>query len=308
MSREPASVTTLRGVLRNVGNVNTDSNQIEDAVQSAVRDLFGSDARGILNNSTAAARLATLGTVNLFRPWMQGASEADFLIAAIQDDDLILVLAAGLVGRPFAYPLLYIRNRIQDREWAHDGDVLSTTDIVTFVNEFHKRFNAIDQKIVRSFLSDLYTFDRPTDAAQSDVIQKLLPLANASRPLFMGNPWTDRPSPDIPIVVPISVLPQPHVDPHVDPPHVDPHVDPPPHNDPPHVDPSPGGGGGGGDEHGGGGGGGGRHRQEIGQDDRMGEVPFQRERVSKDTDGSMYIIILLILACVVLFVVMHGRR
>jgi hypothetical protein len=43
----------------------------------------------------------------------------------------------------------------------------------------------------------------------------------------------------------------------------------------------------------------------------MGEVPLQRdtrERVSKDTDGSMYIIILLILACVVLFVVMHGRR
>jgi hypothetical protein len=40
----------------------------------------------------------------------------------------------------------------------------------------------------------------------------------------------------------------------------------------------------------------------------MGEVPLQRERVSKDTDGSMYIIILLILACVVLFVVMNGRR
>ena len=308
MSREPASVTTLRGVLRNVGDVNTDSKQIEDAVQSAVRDLFGSDARGTLNNSTASTQLATLGAVNLGRPWMQQASPADFLSAAIQDDDLILVLAAGLVGRPFAYPLLYIRNQIQGRAWAEDGDVLSTTDIVTYVNEFHKRFNAIEQTTVRSFLLDLFTFDRPADAAQANVIQKLLPLANPQRPLFMGNPWSDRPSPDPPIVVPIHVLPQPHVDPHVDPPqpHVDPHVDP-PHVDPPHDDPSPGGGGGG---RGGGGGGGGGRRETL-QDEEMGEVPLQRdtrERVSKDTDGSMYIIILLILACVVLFVVMHGRR
>ena len=291
------SVDALKAIIRG----KFESDVIEAAVQKAVGDL-GAGIVGVVDNGKATANLTAMGTVDIGRSWVQGGSHVSFLFSALTDDNLILVLAAGLAGRPFAYPLLYIREQLQSLPRQEPGTVLTATDIVKLVTDFHAKINGIDVGATQAFLARLYQFDRPFDAADAELLEKLLPLVPAGRraTYFMGNTWKDPKSPTLPIlpfdptVIPIVV------------PTVDPGGGP--------VDPDDqGGGGGGGGEHTGGGGGGGHtggggggNEYDPGERGPSHETGHTND-VSKD--NSMPIIIVLILfACIILFVAVKGKR
>ena len=292
------SVDALKAIIRG----KFESDVIEAAVQKAVGDL-GAGIVGVVDNGKATANLTAMGTVDIGRSWVQGGSHVSFLFSALTDDNLILVLAAGLAGRPFAYPLLYIRERLQNLPRQEQGTVLTATDIVKLVTDFHAKINGIDVGATQAFLARLYQFDRPFDAADAELLEKLLPLVPAGRraTYFMGNTWKDPKSPTLPIL-PFDPTVIPIVVPTVDPGGGT--VDPDDH----------GGGGGGGGGHTGGGGGGGHtgggggggNEYDPGERGPSHETGHTND-VSKD--NSMPIIIVLILfACIILFVAVKGKR
>jgi hypothetical protein len=312
------NVNALKAILADTTKY--EGNAIELAVQRAVGDLGA--ASGVVDNVTATTNLAKMGTVDVTRAWVQGASAVDFVKSAIVDTNLILVLAAGLAGRPFAYPLLYMRRQLAGNGRYPPGTAASASAIVALATDFHAIVNGTNVAAKQQLLEGLYSFDRSLDDSDNTLITKLLPRAFNTR-FFTANTWKDPKSPNLPIfpfnpmdpiVVPIIVDPdvKPPFVPIVIPIHVIPNDKPGPGPPVPGNDPSddpsddPGGhSGGGGHTDGGhtgdGNGGGGRtiDRHQYADEETTG---VRSNDVSKD--NSMPIIIVLILfACIILFIV-----